>query len=52
MSGDWSIDMAEAFRKLTAIAAPLMRVNIDTDVVIRINRMVGNSIRGSLGKWA
>jgi 3-isopropylmalate/(R)-2-methylmalate dehydratase small subunit len=44
--------MAEPFTKLTAIAAPLMRANIDTDVVIRINRMVGNSIRGTLGKWA
>jgi 3-isopropylmalate/(R)-2-methylmalate dehydratase small subunit len=39
------------FTRLTSIAAPLMRANIDTDIVIRIERMVGNSIRGSLGKW-
>jgi 3-isopropylmalate/(R)-2-methylmalate dehydratase small subunit len=44
--------MAEPFTKLTAVAAPIMRANIDTDVVIRINRMVGNSARGTLGKWA
>jgi 3-isopropylmalate/(R)-2-methylmalate dehydratase small subunit len=44
--------MAEPFTKLTAAAAPIMRANIDTDVVIRINRMAGNSIRGTLGKWA
>jgi 3-isopropylmalate/(R)-2-methylmalate dehydratase small subunit len=44
--------MAEPFTTLTAIAAPIMRANIDTDVVIRINRMVGNSTRGTLGKWA
>jgi 3-isopropylmalate/(R)-2-methylmalate dehydratase small subunit len=40
-----------SFRKLTAIAAPLMRANIDTDVVIRIERMVGNDYRGTLGQW-
>lgn len=39
------------FTSLTAVAAPLMRANIDTDIVIRIERMVGNSIRGTLGKW-
>jgi 3-isopropylmalate/(R)-2-methylmalate dehydratase small subunit len=39
------------FTRLTSIAAPLMRANIDTDIVIRIERMVGNSIRGGLGKW-
>jgi 3-isopropylmalate/(R)-2-methylmalate dehydratase small subunit len=39
------------FTGLTAIAAPLMRANIDTDIVIRIERMVGNSIRGTLGQW-
>lgn len=44
--------MADPFTKLTAIAAPIMRANIDTDVVIRINLMVGNNIRGTLGKWA
>jgi 3-isopropylmalate/(R)-2-methylmalate dehydratase small subunit len=40
------------FINLTAIAAPLMRSNVDTDIVIPISRMVGNSIRGTLGKWA
>src|ERR1700742_5406727 len=44
--------MAKPFTKLTAIAAPIMRSNIDTDVIIRIERIVGNSVRGSLGKWA
>src|SRR5436853_5877659 len=44
--------MAKPFTKLTAIAAPIMRSNIDTDVIIRIERIVGNSVRGNLGKWA
>lgn len=44
--------MPNPFRKLSAIAAPIMRENIDTDVIIRIERLVGNSIRGTLGKWA
>ena len=44
--------MPRPFTKLTAIAAPIMRTNIDTDVIIRIERLVGNSVRGSLGKWA
>jgi 3-isopropylmalate/(R)-2-methylmalate dehydratase small subunit len=44
--------MPKPFDTLTAIAAPIMRSNIDTDVIIRIERLVGNSIRGTLGKWA
>src|SRR5271165_4578610 len=44
--------MAEPFRKLTGIASPILRANSDTDVVIRINRMVGSDIRGRLGNWA
>ena len=44
--------MPKPFNTLTAIAAPIMRGNIDTDVIIRIERLVGNSIRGTLGKWA
>jgi 3-isopropylmalate/(R)-2-methylmalate dehydratase small subunit len=44
--------MTEPFTKLQAIAAPIKRANIDTDVIIRINRMTGNSTRGTLGKWA
>jgi 3-isopropylmalate/(R)-2-methylmalate dehydratase small subunit len=44
--------MPNPFSKLSAIAAPIMRGNIDTDVIIRIERLVGTSIRGTLGKWA
>ena len=44
--------MPKPFTRLSAIAAPIMRSNIDTDVVIRIERLVGNSVRGTLGKWA
>src|SRR6201994_2965549 len=44
--------MPMPFSKLSAVAAPIMRGNIDTDVIIRIERLVGNSIRGTLGKWA
>jgi len=44
--------MPKPFTTLTAIAAPIMRSNIDTDVIIRIERLVGNNIRGTLGKWA
>lgn len=42
----------KGFTRLSAIAAPLMRANIDTDIVIPINRMIGNSVRGTVGKWA
>ena len=44
--------MPSPFTSLSAIAAPVMRGNIDTDVIIRIERLVGTSIRGTLGKWA
>jgi 3-isopropylmalate/(R)-2-methylmalate dehydratase small subunit len=44
--------MPKPFNQLTAIAAPITRGNIDTDVIIRIERLVGNNIRGTLGKWA
>jgi 3-isopropylmalate/(R)-2-methylmalate dehydratase small subunit len=44
--------MPKPFDRLSAIAAPIMRSNIDTDVIIRIERLVGASIRGTLGKWA
>ena len=44
--------MAKPFTTLSSIAAPIMRTNIDTDVIIRIERLVGNSVRGHLGKWA
>ena len=42
----------QPFTKITGPAAPLLRANIDTDVIIRIERLVGNNIRGTLGKWA
>ena len=44
--------MPKPFNKLSAVAAPIMRANIDTDIIIRIERLVGNSVRGTLGKWA
>jgi 3-isopropylmalate/(R)-2-methylmalate dehydratase small subunit len=44
--------MPKPFTRLSAIAAPIMRGNIDTDVIIRIERLVGSSVRGTLGKWA
>jgi 3-isopropylmalate/(R)-2-methylmalate dehydratase small subunit len=44
--------MPKPFDKLSAVAAPILRSNIDTDVIIRIERLVGNSVRGTLGKWA
>ncbi len=44
--------MPKPFTKLSAIAAPIMRTNVDTDVIIRIERLVGNGIRGTLSKWA
>jgi 3-isopropylmalate/(R)-2-methylmalate dehydratase small subunit len=44
--------MPQPFTRLSAIAAPVMRSNIDTDVIIRIDRIVGNAVRGHLGKWA
>jgi 3-isopropylmalate/(R)-2-methylmalate dehydratase small subunit len=39
------------FRVLTATAAPLMHENIDTDVIIRIEKLVGSTDRGDLGRW-
>ena len=44
--------MPKPYTKLSAIAAPIMRSNIDTDVILRIERLVGNGVRGTLGKWA
>ncbi len=44
--------MPKPFTRVRAIAAPIMQSNIDTDVIIRIERLVGASIRGTLGKWA
>jgi 3-isopropylmalate/(R)-2-methylmalate dehydratase small subunit len=41
----------EKFTTLNAVAAPILRENIDTDVIIPISRLVGNSSRGTLGPW-
>src|SRR5262245_32795704 len=41
----------EKFATLNSVAAPILRENIDTDIIIPINRLVGNSTRGTLGKW-
>src|SRR5262245_19092793 len=40
----------EKFTKLTGSAAPLMRQNVDTDVVIPILRLIGRK-RGELGQY-
>lgn len=40
-----------SFTRLEAIAAPILLENIDTDVIIRIERLVGNGIRGTLAPW-
>jgi len=44
--------MPKTFDRFTSIAAPIIRSDVDTDVIIRIERLVGNSVRGTLGKWA
>src|SRR5260370_41359050 len=37
--------------KVTGVAAPLMRQNVDTDLIIRIERRVSNTGRGGLGPY-
>src|SRR6202171_1006452 len=44
--------MPKAFTQFNGIAAPIMRSNIDTDVIIRIDRLVGTSVRRPLGTRA
>jgi 3-isopropylmalate/(R)-2-methylmalate dehydratase small subunit len=41
----------QKFDTLTAIAAPLLRDNIDTDVIIRIEHLVGSALHGTLARW-
>ena len=41
----------EKFTKVTGVAAPLMRQNVDTDLVIRIERLVNNTSRQGLGPY-
>jgi 3-isopropylmalate/(R)-2-methylmalate dehydratase small subunit len=42
----------DKFTVLKAIAAPLLRANVDTDVIIRIERLVGATRRNELGSYA
>ncbi len=42
----------EKFTTLRAIAAPLLRENVDTDIIIRIERLVGAGRRSALGQYA
>lgn len=39
------------FRVLSATAAPLLSDNIDTDVIIRIEKLVGMTDHSELGRW-
>ena len=41
----------DKFATLNSVAAPILRENIDTDIVIPISRLVGNASRGTLGRW-
>jgi 3-isopropylmalate/(R)-2-methylmalate dehydratase small subunit len=41
----------EKFTKVTGVAAPLMRQNVDTDLIIRIERLVNNTGRTGLGPY-
>ena len=41
----------EAFTTVSGAAAPLMRDNIDTDLIIRVERLTGTT-RESMGAWA
>eukprot|EP01034_Spumella_vulgaris_P004596 gene4596-5878_t len=42
----------DKFTKVTGVAAPLMRQNVDTDLIIRIERLVDNVTREGLGPYA
>ena len=39
----------DKFTRVTGVAAPLMRQNVDTDLIIRIERLVNNTGREGLG---
>jgi 3-isopropylmalate/(R)-2-methylmalate dehydratase small subunit len=41
----------QAFTTVSGTAAPLMRDNIDTDVIIRVERLAGTT-RAEMGPWA
>ncbi|MGO8919308.1 MAG: 3-isopropylmalate dehydratase small subunit [Stellaceae bacterium] len=42
----------DKFTILKAIAAPLLCENVDTDIIIRIERLVGSTQRNELGRYA
>ena len=42
----------DKFTKVTGVATPLMRQNVDTDLIIRIERLVDNVGREGLGPFA
>jgi 3-isopropylmalate/(R)-2-methylmalate dehydratase small subunit len=42
----------QAFTRVSGPAVPLMRANIDTDVIIRIERLAGNRDKEELGRYA
>ena len=41
----------DKFTKVTGVAAPLMRQNVDTDLIIRIERLVDNVTKEGLGPY-
>ncbi|MBL0933055.1 MAG: 3-isopropylmalate dehydratase small subunit, partial [Alphaproteobacteria bacterium] len=41
----------DKFTKVTGVAAPLMRQNVDTDLIIRIERLVENVTKEGLGPY-
>ncbi len=41
----------DKFTKVTGVATPLMRQNVDTDLIIRIERLVDNVTRDGLGPY-
>ena len=41
----------DKFTKVTGVAVPLMRQNVDTDLIIRIERLVDNVGREGLGPF-
>jgi hypothetical protein len=42
----------DKFTKVTGVATPLMRQNVDTDLIIRIERLVDNVTKEGLGPTA
>lgn len=44
--------IVEKFERLSAVAAPFIRDNVDTDLIIRIERLIGAAPQNELGKWS